>query len=200
MALFSKRQKEKPAEAATAAAPARAAAPVAKVNGAAPKLTDEQIQAGLARAHQVHASLGGIVSVMMRSPRYQSVTLGYLQALVSPAIGTGQFAIANAHDKERGLAAPVALVLWASVSPEVDARLSALGDKPMVLPMQDWRSGDIPWLMALVGDQRVAQPLLTNLQDKTLKGRALKARIKENGAVVVRTVAPATLLPEHLAL
>ena len=200
MALFSKRQKEKPAEAAQPAAPSRGAAPATKVNGAAPKLTEEQIQAGLARAQQVHASLGGIVSVMMRSPRYQTVTLGYLQALVSPAIGTGQFAIANAHDKERGVAAPVALALWASVSPEVDARLSALGDQPMVLPMQDWRSDEIPWLMALVGDQRVVQPLLTNLQDKTFKGRALKARIKENGKVVVRTLSPATLLPEHLAL
>ena len=158
------------------------------------------MQAGLARAQQVHASLGSIVSVMMRSPRYQAVTLGYVQALVSPAIGTGQFAIINARDTERGFAAPVALALWASVSREVDARLSALGDKPMVLPMQDWRSGDIPWLIALVGDRRMAQPLLMNLQDKTFKGQALKARIKENGKVVVRTVSPESLLPEHLAL
>jgi hemolysin-activating ACP:hemolysin acyltransferase len=200
MALFSKRQKEKPVGVAKPALAERAPAPAPKLNGTAPPLTEQQKQASLAHAHQVHASLGGLVSVMMRSPRYQAVPLGYVQALLSPAIGTGQFAIANAHDKERGLAAPVALVLWASVSPEVDARLSALGDKPMVLPMQDWRSGDIPWLMALVGDQRVAQPLLTNLQDKTFKGRALKARIKENGAVVVRTVSPATLLPENLAL
>ena len=199
MTLFSKRQNEKTAKTTKSAQPVHTAA-TAKVNGAKPKLTDERMQAGLARAQQVHASLGSIVSVMMRSPRYQAVTLGYVQALVSPAIGTGQFAIINAHDTERGFAAPVALALWASVSREVDARLSALGDKPMVLPMQDWRSGDIPWLIALVGDRRMAQPLLTNLQDKTFKGQALKARIKENGKVVVRTVSPESLLPEHLAL
>lgn len=199
MTLFSKRQNEKTAKTTKSAQPVHTAA-TAKVNGAKPKLTDERMQAGLARAQQVHASLGSIVSVMMRSPRYQAVTLGYVQALVSPAIGTGQFAIINARDTERGFAAPVALALWASVSREVDARLSALGDKPMVLPMQDWRSGDIPWLIALVGDRRMAQPLLTNLQDKTFKGQALKARIKENGKVVVRTVSPESLLPEHLAL
>ena len=199
MTLFSKRQNEKTAKTTKSAQPVHTAA-TAKVNGAKPKLTDERMQAGLARAQQVHASLGSIVSVMMRSPRYQAVTLGYVQALVSPAIGTGQFAIINARDTERGFAAPVALALWASVSREVDARLSALGDKPMVLPMQDWRSGDIPWLIALVGDRRMAQPLLTNLQDKTFKGQALQARIQENGKVVVRTVSPESLLPEHLAL
>ncbi|MFT3728610.1 MAG: toxin-activating lysine-acyltransferase [Terricaulis sp.] len=192
MGLFSNKPKSGAVEVAAPAGVTKAAAPA----GA----SDAEKRAAMVRAQQVYASLGRIVTVMMRSPRYQDVSLGYIEGLAAPALSSGQFAIANAHDAARGMVEPVALVLWTSVSRAVDARLSKLGNKPMALTQKDWGSGDIPWLVALVGDQRLAQPMLTNLQYKTLNGRPLKARIKEKGKVVVREVSPTTLLPEHLAL
>ena len=187
MGIFTKQRTAHPAAAAPAKSPP-------------PAVTEEQKQAALARSQQVYASLGRIVTVMMRSPRYRGMSLDYIESLAAPAIGTGQFAVANAHDNERGTLEPVALVLWTSVSPAVEKRLSKLGNKPMTLSRNDWGSGDIPWLVALVGDQRLAGPMLANLQQKNFGGRPLKARIKEKNKVVVREVSAATLLPEHLAL
>lgn len=112
----------------------------------------------------------------MRTPQFKNVPLSGLEQLVVPAITTGQFMIAEAQEKKSGLLAPVAAVLWASVSEEIDQRLSANGSEPAKLAPKDWKSGDIPWLIIAAGDQRLIKALMQRIQETVLKGRSLKFR------------------------
>lgn len=151
----------------------------AKDEAAPTKPSPEQIaevQRRAAKSKQLQASFGGIVGLMMRNPEFRKVTLADLEHLVLPAINTGQFTIAEAQEKKSGLTMPVAAILWASVSEEVDQRLSESQDQPLTLAPKEWKSGDIPWLIAAVGDQRLIKALQQRLQETTLKDRPLKSR------------------------
>lgn len=125
---------------------------------------------------ELQAAFGSIVSIMMRTPNLRQATLADVEALVVPAVATGQFAVAEAQSKENGATAPVAAVLWANVSEEVDRRLSVEGDKPVKLEPKDWKSGDIPWLVMAIGDKRFLKSMLEQVQSKSLNGRPLKTR------------------------
>lgn len=146
---------------------------------AAAKPSPEQIaeiQRRAAKSKQLQASFGGIVGLMMRNPEFRKSTLADLEHLVLPALVNGQFTIAEAQEKKSGLTRPVAAILWASVSEEVDQRLSETQDQLLKLAPKEWKSGDIPWLIATVGDQRLIKALQQRLQETTLKDRPLKSR------------------------
>lgn len=159
-------------------------------NGAAPgKVSPEEVQASVERTRRVQAAFGEVISVLMRSPQHQSMTLGQARALVAPAIATQQFLVASQFDAARRATAPVAVVMWANVSEELDRVLSTELDKPITLRPEQWGSGNIPWLVAAIGDQKVTQNLLNTAQQRSLKGRALKYRSTDkDGKVVVRSL------------
>lgn len=159
-------------------------------NGAAPgKVSAEEVQASVERTRRVQAAFGEVISVLMRSPQHQSLTLGQARALVAPAIATRQFLVASQYDATRRATAPVAVVMWANVSEELDRVLSTELDKPITLRPEQWGCGNIPWLVAAIGDQKVTQNLLNTAQQRSLKGRALKYRSTDkDGKVVVRTL------------
>lgn len=117
-----------------------------------------------------------IVSVLMRSPHFARHTLADLQWLVLPPLMLGNFRIAEAKSKQNGVAVPVAVAVWASVSAEVDKRLSDNLDKPVRLRPNEWRSGDILWLLYAVGDTRVMPEFMKQLGESTFKGRKVKVR------------------------
>jgi hemolysin-activating ACP:hemolysin acyltransferase len=117
-----------------------------------------------------------IVSVLMRSQQHKRYPIAALQWLVLPPLLTGQFSIAEARSKEKGVAMPIAVALWARVSPEIDKRLSENVDKPVQLRPREWRSGDILWLVDAVGDKRAMPQFLKHLQDTVFKGREVKVR------------------------
>jgi hemolysin-activating ACP:hemolysin acyltransferase len=151
----------------------------AKEAGAQDELSPEQIaevRQGVAKSKQIIASFGGIVSLLMRTQQFKNVPLSSLEELVVPAVTTGQFMIAEAQMKKSGLVTPVAVVLWASVSEEIDQRLSDNGSEPVRLAPKDWKSGDIPWLIIAAGDKRLIKALLERIQETALKGRLLKFR------------------------
>lgn len=142
-----------------------------------------------AKSRQIMATFGEIVSVMMRSPQFNKLPLGEVDALVSPAVLTNQFLVAKARSEKSGLLSPVAAALWASVSDEVDHRLSSDLSGPLRLQSKDWRSGDIPWLIVLAGDKRAIIPLLKQVRETKLGGRNIKMRAKgKEGVPVVHTV------------
>lgn len=180
-----------------------AAKKAAKSNGAAPNgaaksaaMTQEEVQNSLARSRRTLASLGELVAVMMSSPQHQNMTLAQLRKFVGPAIATGQYLVASAHNKLRGAATPVAAVVWANVSADVDRRLGENLDQPLTLKAEEWTSGQIPWLVAAVGDQRMIQHLVATVQQKSLKGRTLKARVTgDDGKPTVRTFSTAPSSP-----
>jgi hemolysin-activating ACP:hemolysin acyltransferase len=131
-----------------------------------------------------------IVTLLMRSPHYRHYTLGDLEWLVIPPLVTGQYIVANARLQQNGATVPVAIALWASVSAEVDKKLSENLHLPIRLRPDEWRSGDVLWLIDAVGDSRAVSQLLKQLVETRFKGREVKFRIPgENGKVTVQRIA-----------
>jgi hemolysin-activating ACP:hemolysin acyltransferase len=131
-----------------------------------------------------------VVTVLMRSPRYRHYTLGDLEWLVIPPLLTGQYTVANTSSKQNGVTVPVAIALWASVSADVDKKLSENLHLPIKLRPDEWRSGDVLWLIDAVGDPRAVPQLLKQLVETTFKGREVKLRVaRENGKVTVQRIA-----------
>jgi hemolysin-activating ACP:hemolysin acyltransferase len=133
------------------------------------------------------AAFGEIVAILMRAPEYKNFPIADLEWLVIPAITTRQFFVSTAQSKTSGLTAPVGAVLWASVSPEIDRRLSASASLPVKLAVNEWKSGDILWVVAAVGDQRVLHGMLGHLQQKDWSGKPVKILGKgPDGVAVLR--------------
>jgi hemolysin-activating ACP:hemolysin acyltransferase len=133
-----------------------------------------------------------IVTVLMRSPRYRHYTLGDLEWLVVPALKTGQWRVVGAQSKQNGVSFPVAVALWARVSPEVDKKLSENLHVPIRLRPDEWQSGDILWLVDAVGDSRAVPQLLKQLIETSFKGREAKVRAAgEDGKIAVRRLGTA---------
>src|SRR5215470_6954575 len=134
-----------------------------------------------------------IVSVLMRSPRYRHYTLGDLEWLVVPALATGQWRVVGAQSKQNGVSIPVAVALWAMVSAEVDKKLSENLHVPIRLRPDEWKSGDILWLVDAVGDPRAVPQVLKQLLETSFKGREAKVRAAgEDGKITVRRLGAAS--------
>jgi hemolysin-activating ACP:hemolysin acyltransferase len=160
------------------------------------ELSTAEVQKRVGASKQQLMAFGEIVSVLMRSPQFRTLPLGEVETLVVPAVVTGQFLVAEAQSKANGFVVPVATALWASVSEEVDRQLSQNLDQPFRLAANEWKSGEIAWLVALAGDARVINPMLKQLQDTTLQGRPLKMRAKgKDGKEIVGTFALAAGQP-----
>ena len=153
---------------------------------AAAPLSAQDAQKRAIASKQLSASFGGIVAVLMRSPQFRSMPLSELEGLVVPAVMTGQFLLAETQSKSNGFLTPVAAALWATVSDDIDRRLSENLDQPVRLTADEWKSGPTPWMIAVIGDQRVVKPMLRKLQDTTLQGRPFKMRMKgQDGKTIV---------------
>lgn len=154
-----------------------------KDEGAAAKPSPEQIaelKKHATKSKQLQAAFGEIVSLLMRTPQFKKMPLAALEQMVVPAITAGQFSIAEAQSKKSGFIAPVAVVLWANVSEEIDRQLSESGGDPVKLAPKDWKSGDIPWLILAAGDKRLINATLKSVQENVLKGRQLKVRMAKS--------------------
>ena len=118
-----------------------------------------------------------VVGLLMRSQHYKQYTIGDLEWLVIPPVMAGQFRIGEAKpDSGQGAAVPVAVVLWASVSPEVDRRLMEGGNASFQLKPEEWKSGDIPWLVHAAGETRFVRSVVDQMTKTTFKGRKVKVR------------------------
>lgn len=171
-----------------------AAAPVSKPS---PRVAKPPRQNNFAQ------SFAQIVAVFMRDPRFRTLSVADLEWLVLPPVMVGQFGLAHAPAASLQVKAdkkpkaqpgapivPVAVALWARVSPQVDKALSENLDKPIRLRAADWTSGDNIWLIALAGDQRALPRFLAELNAKEFKGRQVKMRKRgPDGKVVIRTIA-----------
>ena len=160
-------------------------APVAASAPAAEALSPEESKKRLVAAKQMAAAFGEIVTLLMRSPADKHHSLGDLEWLVVPAVARGHYALAEAQSKETGAMSPVGAVLWAFVSEDVDKRLTDL-TAPLRLKPNEWRSGDIPWIVMAAGDMRVLGGLIQQLTKTVFKDRAPKMRARgADGKVTV---------------
>jgi cytolysin-activating lysine-acyltransferase len=117
---------------------------------------------------RVAIAYGEIVAILARSPKYRHLTLADLEWLVLPPLLTNQFRIATTKMKgPPDLPAPVGVALWAYVSPEVAAKLELQQkDGAMFrLAPQEWKSGDIPWLLDIVAPAEMAKVMYEQLKE-----------------------------------
>jgi hemolysin-activating ACP:hemolysin acyltransferase len=115
--------------------------------------------------------------LLMRSSSDKHHSLTDLEWLIVPGLMNRQFALAEAQHKENGMMSPVGGVLWAFVSEDVDKRLSDLS-APLRLKPNEWRSGDIPWVILATGDNRVLAGLVQQLSNSVFKDRKPKMRVR----------------------
>ena len=150
-----------------------------------------------ARHERMAQNFSQAVAVLMRDANFKKLRIADLEWLVLPAILLGQFKLAHArsqpgrHKKPHGGSfIPVALAMWARVSPEVDKALSENLEKPARLRPDQWSCGDIPWLMTIAGDKRVVPTFLKQLGEQEFKGKDVKLRAQGvRSEVVVKTLA-----------
>ena len=186
---------------------ALAAAPAAKTNVvtgriAAPQPTADDValtpeeqekhRQAAALSKRISTGLGEITSVLMRSKTHAVLPIAQLQTLL-PAIARNQYVTAEARSRENGMSSPIAVVIWATVSDEVDKRLAADAQKPLSLTAADWAGGPNVWVIEAVGEPRAVSALIKRLQDTRWKGQAVKLRARgEDGQASIRTLdAPA---------
>ena len=180
----------KPQPSAASSAPPDAGnpgiAPPAKRPAAAPAapakpapLDAEQLKQRAGQAKEIAAAFGQIVSVLMRSEALRTRTLADLEWMVVPAVMSGQYSIAEVQSKQNGMSAPLAVALWASVSAAVDQRLSESIAEPIQLKPEEWRSGEILWLVEAVGEARALGAVLQQLGATRFKGKPVKLRAKD---------------------
>ncbi|MCB1520363.1 MAG: toxin-activating lysine-acyltransferase [Hyphomicrobiaceae bacterium] len=169
--------------------PKQDAAP-SQMAGQPPTLSDEA-KRNLIKSKMIGATFGGIVMLLMRSPEFRGLRLADLEWLVLPALTRQQFAILESHEAKLQATAPVAAVLWAMVSPDVDKRLSTNLTEPMKLSLEEWSSGDIPWIIAAAGEKQALGLLLRELTSKKLAAVSPKIRVKDaNGRVAIGFIKP----------
>ena len=135
------------------------------------------------------AAMWDIVSLMMRSPAYRATTLAELDAMLLPAVRNQQFYVVHTRSVENGAVAPIAVLLWATVSAEVDQRIRANPAQRGALEVEDRKSGEIPWITDAVGDPKALEIALEHLKKTLFADRGINVLARsEAGEVVVRTV------------
>jgi len=153
------------------------------------EISQEERQRRAAHAIRQSLAFAQIVSLLMQSPLYRHYAIADLEWLVIPPLASGMFALAEAKAQADGPGFPVAAVLWASVSEDVDRRLSENVTAPIRLRPDEWRSGERMWVIAAIGDPRVTQGLLQQLRTTAFKDRDVKVRqAGDGGKLEVRTL------------
>jgi hemolysin-activating ACP:hemolysin acyltransferase len=123
---------------------------------------------------------GKILSILGRQKPFVDMPLGQIAAMVGPAVDAGLFAIADGQPKDQsGPAMPIAFIIWARVSAEVDKKLSENLQEMVTLTPQDWTSGDIHWLLLSVGPQQAVGAILKTVSQKLPPGQNFKTRFAD---------------------
>ncbi len=144
---------------------------------AAGSYTPEEIEQFRERDLLFGAAFAKIVSLIMHSPAHAHLHVSDLRWLVAPPLVTEQFAILEGIQEGAVLPSPIAIALWASVSPEVDRRLSQDNNRPIRLAEGEWQSGDILWIVDAVGDPSVVPAFLEELVATRFPGQYPKLRV-----------------------
>lgn len=143
--------------------------------GIAPQHSNEAMQGRRAIMNSSMA-LAQIVKLMLQSPNHRHFSLSDLEWMVMPALSTGQLAMAETRPDDNGIRQPLAVLFWASVSLEIDQRLTDNFDAPVRLRPDDWRSGDILWITDMIGDMSTGHALVKSVVDSILANRTVKVR------------------------
>lgn len=172
---------------------------------AAPTMQPEAERQRGAQQARLANSFSNLVAVLMRDPGRRALQIADLEWLVIPPLLLGQCRFAfvpqpapGAQAEMGSLFVPIAVALWARVSPEIDARLQESIDTPIRLRPNDWASGDIHWLIAAAGESRAMPSFLRQLDAREFAGRSVKMRSRSpDGRTVISKLSDYRLaLPE----
>jgi len=153
-----------------------------KVSGPAQTapLTPEQKKDAAMASKLLMAGFGEIVSVLVRAQDYRARPIAALEEIAIPAVFSGQFSLAQAQSSFNGMVAPVGVVFWARVSPEVDQRLTErIATEPVRLQLPEWCGGQIIWIVDAVGEHKVVEAMLTRLLETDWKGQEVRLRAQQ---------------------
>jgi len=128
----------------------------------------------------LHATVGQVVLAMSAVPRYRNQALADISHLVIDPLIRDRVAIAHSaskmDEKETALS-PAAVAIWASVSHEVDEKIKEQIKSnafPVRLKADEWKSGDIVWLLDVIAPSReMATSVLSNFS-KVAKSETVK--------------------------
>ena len=188
MGIFSSKKKgqtNKSVESQTQQDPAPSQVEPAKMSASSITVNNEPAPSTI--VNDPYLVMGKLIRLMSIAPEFRKMPLGEVIATVAPAITMGQVLIAETQINDSKTLSPTAFALWASVSPEIDQRLSEAPDQPWGLTPQDWKSGDIPWLILAVGDERIVSGLLNAFITQTLDGKELKTRGRDGSGKIIAT-------------
>lgn len=167
-------------------------------NGSQVPELDPEKKAKLVEARaQFEARVGQIVLVLSTLPRYRHQTLADLTHLLLDPLARDRIAIATAAG-EGGDQVLGGIAIWATVSDEVDNRISEQvkgGAFPIRLKNEDWTSGETVWLLDVIAPNRkLATAVLTNFgqvaKDKPLKIHPIVSRSVDQDVLERMRVTP----------
>lgn len=122
-------------------------------------------------------NFGRAVLSMAMLPRYRSQMLSDLSHLVLDPLIQDRLVFAYTTKGETETQEAAGFAIWASVSPEVDARIREqvkAGVFPIRLKRDDWNSGEISWLLDVVAaDPRTTASVIANFSKVANKDREL---------------------------
>jgi hemolysin-activating ACP:hemolysin acyltransferase len=150
-------------------AQAESATPEADKAAALKAKLDSQIRAV---SQRVAIAYGEIVAVLARAPKYRHLSLADLEWLVLPPLLANQFRVVSGQVKgQAGMQVPLGVAFWAYVSPEVAAKLEAQKRDGALfrLAPQEWKGGDIPWLLDIIAPPEAARAMYKQLRESVFK-------------------------------
>lgn len=150
---------------------------------------DPALKEAYMKSKMTAASFGEMVSLLMRSSHYKHYSLAELEWLLLPPLMHNQFLVVEARSKENGASVPVGLALWARVSEDVNKRLSENLDRPIKLRPDEWQSGEINWLVDMMGDDKMKQSMFQKIKSELPEKSTLKFRtMDDKGQVIVKEI------------
>ena len=125
---------------------------------------DPRVMAQVAKLRaRVHETFGKVALAMVALPRYRHLSIAELAPVLLEPLIRDRVALASKGDAEDADAL-AGVVIWASVSVEVDAKIREqikAGVFPVRLAAADWTSGDTNWLLDVMAlHHAVATPAL----------------------------------------
>ncbi|WP_298916504.1 toxin-activating lysine-acyltransferase [uncultured Algimonas sp.] len=126
--------------------------------------------------------LGEITWLMTQSSTHKGLFLSDLEWMVMPPVLLEQFRIFY------GPESPAAVAFWARVSEETDQRLRKT--QSVRLRADEWKGGDIPWLIELVAPFGAEEEILQDLSNELFNGQEFFFHMTGNNGRQVRTFGP----------
>ena len=133
----------------------------------------DKTHVGAAMSKMISASIGDIAMVFARSPQHKHYTFADMEWMILPAVLSGQFHVVEAVHRESGFRAPVGVITWARVCEEAHRRLVEQPGRPIQLRPDEWTSGNIWWLVHVIGPPASLAQAIEHLRRDPLAGRAV---------------------------